>query len=62
MTRIDIGLTTLYTLYHDPGLSAAAFLKEAKCSEEHASWALEKIIALRDLHRAIDEAVRDACG
>ncbi len=62
MTRIDIGLTTLYNLYHDPDLSPAAVMKAAKCSEENASWAVEKIIALRDLHRSIDEAVRDAYG
>ena len=61
-TRIDIGLTTLYNLYHDPDLSAAAVMKEAKCTEESASWAVEKIIALRDLHRSIDEAVRNAYG
>ena len=62
MTRIDIGLTTLYNLYHDPDLSPRIVMKEAKCTEEHASWAMEKFVALRDLHRSIDEAVRDAYG
>jgi len=62
MTRLDIGLTKLYNLYHDPALSAAAVVKEAKCSEAGAAWAVEKIVALRDLHREIDEAVRDAYG
>jgi hypothetical protein len=57
-----IGLTTLYSLYHDPDLSAASVRKEAKCNEENSSWAAEKIISLRDLHRSIDEGVRDAYG
>jgi hypothetical protein len=62
MLKIDIGLTKLYNLYHDPDLSDAAVVKEAKCSKENAAWAVEKIIALRELHKAIDEAVRDAYG
>ncbi|MGO9409182.1 MAG: Eco57I restriction-modification methylase domain-containing protein [Spirochaetia bacterium] len=62
MTRINVGQTTLYNIYHDPDLSVAAVMKEAKCNEESASWAVEKIVALRDLHRSIDEAVRDAYG
>jgi hypothetical protein len=48
--------------YHDPELSAAAVVKEAKCAEADAAWAVEKITALRELHRSIDEAVRDAYG
>ena len=52
----------MYNLYHDPDLSPAAVIKAAKYSEENASWAVEKITALRDLHRSIDEAVRNAYG
>lgn len=62
MTRLDIGLTKLYNLYHDPALSAAPVVKESKCPEADAGWAVEKIVALRNLHREIDEAVRDAYG
>lgn len=62
MTRLDIGLTRLYNLYHTQELTAEEVAKAAKCSAEDAAWAIEKIIALRALHKAIDEAVRDAYG
>ncbi|HUX20840.1 MAG TPA: type IIL restriction-modification enzyme MmeI [Spirochaetia bacterium] len=62
MTLLDIGLTKLYNLYHDPDLSAELVAKTAKCSPEDAEWAVSKIVALRELHREIDEAVRDAYG
>jgi hypothetical protein len=38
-------------------LSEALVLKEAKCDAAKAAWALPLIIALRELHRQIDEAV-----
>ena len=62
MLRLDIGLTKLYNLYHEPGLDAAAAIKESKCCEAVAFWAVEKIVALRELHKSIDESVRDAYG
>ncbi len=62
MLKIDIGLTKLYNLYHDPDLSVPVVVKEAKCPEADATWAVEKIVALRELHTAIDETVRDAYG
>ncbi|HUX21124.1 MAG TPA: type IIL restriction-modification enzyme MmeI [Spirochaetia bacterium] len=62
MTSLDIGLTTLYRLYHNPNLSAELVAKTAKCSPEDVEWAVPKIVALRELHREIDEAVRDAYG
>jgi len=62
MTGLDIGLTKLYNLYHDPGLSGAAIEKEARCDASKAAWALPLIVALRETHKAIDEAVRDAYG
>lgn len=60
MLKLNIGLTKLYNLYHKPELSLAAIVKEAKCPETDANWAIEKIIALRTLHKTIDETVRDA--
>jgi hypothetical protein len=60
MTALDIGLTTLYNLYNDPGLSTEAVAKTAKCSEDEASRARKAIEELRDLHVNIDKAVRDA--
>jgi hypothetical protein len=62
MLRLDIGLTRLYNLYHTRELTTEEIAKAAKCPAENAAWAIEKIIALRALHKAIDEAVRDAYG
>jgi len=62
MLRLDIGLTKLYNLYHTPDLDAVAIKKESKCSDTDADWAVPKILVLRDIHKAIDESVRDAYG
>lgn len=62
MLRLDIGLTKLYNLYHTPNLDAVAVRQESKCSDADAEWTVPKILALRDIHKAIDEAVRDAYG
>lgn len=62
MLELDIGFTKLYNLYHKPNLDTTAVKKESKCSEADADWAVPKILALRDIHKAIDEAVRDAYG
>jgi len=62
MLRLDIGLTKLYNLYHTQNLDAAAVIQESKCSAADADWAVPKILALREIHKAIDEAVRDAYG
>lgn len=52
----------IYNLYHRPDLDTAAVKKESKCLDADADWALPKILAPRDIHKAIDEAVRDAYG
>jgi hypothetical protein len=62
MSRLDIGITKLYNLFHTQTLDAAAVISEAKCPPADAEWAVPKIEALRALHRDIDEAVRDAYG
>jgi len=62
MLRFDIGLTKLYNLYHTQDLNTAAVKQESRCSDADADWAVPKILALRDIHKAIDEAVRDAYG
>jgi hypothetical protein len=62
MTGLNIGLTKLYNLYHTPELSEVVISKEAKCDAAKAAWALPLIVELRELHRQIDEAVRDAYG
>jgi len=62
MKRLNMGLTTLYNLYHDPDLSPALVVKTSKCTPENAEWAIQKFTALRELHREIDKAVRDAYG
>ena len=62
MLRLDIGLTKLYNLHHTQNLNAAAVKQESKCPDADADWAVPKILALREIHKAIDEAVRDAYG
>ena len=62
MLRLNIGLTKLYNLYHKQNLNTAAIKQESKCLDADADWAVPKILALRDIHKAIDEAVRDAYG
>lgn len=62
MLRLDIGLTRLYNLYHTQELTAEAVVKAAKCPAEDAAWTVQKIDALRALHKTIDETVRDAYG
>jgi hypothetical protein len=62
MLRLDIGLTKLYNLYHTPNLDTVTVKQESKCLDADADWAVPKILALRDIHKAIDEAVRDAYG
>ena len=62
MGRLDIGLTKLYNLYHDPELSPELVVKTAKCPDADALWAVAKIETLRTLHADIDTAVRDAYG
>ncbi|QTX31824.1 N-6 DNA methylase [Aminithiophilus ramosus] len=61
-TKLDIGLTSLYNLYHAPDLSIGSVEKAAKRSGDKASHAREEIEELRRLHRRIDEAVREAYG
>jgi hypothetical protein len=62
MLSLDIGLTKLYNLYHTQNLNTAAVKQESKCLDADADWAVPKLLALRDIHKAIDEAVRDAYG
>jgi len=62
MVRLHIGLTKLYNLYHKVELNAAMVKQESKCPDIDANWAVPKVLALRDIHKAIDEAVRDAYG
>jgi len=49
MQKLDIGLTKLYNLYHDPQLSPAAVIKEPKCAEEEAAWAIARARILAEL-------------
>jgi hypothetical protein len=62
MLRLNIGLTKLYNLYHTKDLSLSRIVAETKCTEAEAQWAQSQILELRETHRLIDEAVRDAYG
>jgi hypothetical protein len=60
MLRLDIGLTKLYSLYHNQGLSSEVVAAESNCTHEDVTWASGRIAELRELQRQTDEAVRDA--
>ncbi len=62
MLRLDFGLTTLYNLFHEPYLNIISIVKEAKCTQADAEWALPLFTTLRETHKNIDLAVRDAYG
>jgi hypothetical protein len=64
MLRLQVGLTETYNLFHDSDLGVEGLQKAASVDLDEA--AAEKAVAdlqrLRDLHREMDEAVRDAYG
>lgn len=62
MTRLAIGLTDLYNLFHSPDISVESVRKSARCDDADAAWAKTHVEDLRDLQARIDEAVRDAYG
>jgi hypothetical protein len=60
MLDLWIGLTDTYNLFHDPALDTARIIKVAKCDPAKAEDGIRRIQQLRDLHRDLDHAVRDA--
>ena len=64
MQQLQLGLTKLYNLFHDPDLDVEGLQKAAavELDEAAAEEAMADLQRLRDLHREMDEAVRDAYG
>jgi len=62
MTRLNIGLTKLYNLYHTKDLDIQAVMSVSNCDEKNAVWAVENIKLLRNLQKEIDETVLAAYG
>ena len=62
MRQLWLGLTDVYNLFHARDLTTELVAKVSKKAIEEAEAAYRGLLALRRLHRALDEAVRDAYG
>ena len=62
MHQLWLGLTDLYNLFHIHNLTPVQVAKVSKKSQEEAEAGYQSILALRRLHRELDEAIRDAYG
>jgi hypothetical protein len=62
MYRLQLGLTKTYNLFHAPDLSIDMVKTACHRDEESAKQAYEALLHLRELHKAMDQAVRDAYG
>jgi len=62
MSRLDLGLTDLYNLFHSRELSPPGVAEVAKIDGDAGAAGFEAIRELRRLHVALDLAVRDAYG
>jgi len=62
MYRLQLGLTKTYNLFHAPDLSIDMVKTACQRDEETAKQAYEALLHLRELHKAMDQAVRDAYG
>ena len=60
MRQLWLGLTNIYNLFHTRDLTPAQVAKVSKKSLEEAEAGYQGILALRRLHRELDNAVRDA--
>ena len=62
MHQLWIGLTDLYNLFHERDLTPERVAKVSKKTLEEAQAGYQGVLELRQLHRALDVAVRDAYG
>lgn len=62
MRQLWLGLTDIYNLFHARDLTPELVAKASKKSGEAAEAGYRGLLELRRLHRALDEAVRDAYG
>lgn len=62
MLRLWLGLTDLYNVFHTRDLTPTQVAKVSKKSAEEAEAGYQGILELRNLHRQLDQAIRDAYG
>jgi hypothetical protein len=62
MLSLWLGLTDIYNLFHDRSLTVEKVARVSKKPTDVAEQGYEGILKLRDLHRELDIAVRDAYG
>ena len=62
MHSLWLGLTKIYNLFHARDLSAETVAQVSKKDADTAATGFEALLALRQLHVALDNAVRDTYG
>lgn len=62
MRQLWLGLTDIYNLFHDRDLTPELVAKVSKKSSAEAEAGYSGLLHLRQLHRELDESVRDAYG
>ena len=62
MQSLWLGLTKIYNLFHARDLSAETVAQVSKKDAETAATGFEALLVLRQLHVALDNAVRDTYG
>jgi len=62
MRQLWLGLTDIYNLFHDRDLTPTLVAKVSKKQPEIAEAGFQGLLALRRLHRELDEAIRNAYG
>ena len=62
MLHLWLGLTDIYNLFHRRDLTSEHVAKVSKKSPEEAEAGYQAILELRNLHRQLDNAIRDAYG
>lgn len=62
MRQLWLGLTDIYNLFHIRNLTWELVAKVSKKSDEEAEAGYRGLLHLRQLHRELDETVRDAYG
>ncbi|NHQ82924.1 restriction endonuclease [Chromobacterium vaccinii] len=62
MSRLWLGLTDIYNLFHTPDLTIPQVAKVSKKSQEEVEAGYQGLLELRRLHRELDEAILNAYG
>ena len=62
MSKIKLGLTKTYNLFHKKELSIDDVIKASKCSQDICEESYKEIIKLREMKKQLDETVLKAYG